>query len=719
MPIIAAMKSVNPDDSASRLAAQRALSRGQASAMPSLRGGKAVWLSLALELVRQISEGRAIDLDANVRLSFDLEEIEPRQGGAHPKLEPATWREYYGFLRGLRLAEKTAGKLHLTAAGLRLKTEPTPQRLAIIMADRIRLFAEVLSVIAEEPLTVDEVDDRIRSRYGQSWRSQGNTRSRMDWQEVLGLIEAIGNRRWQVTTAGRNLLDGRTIVTPEAFNSEHEHLTEADIPEPPAEIAALLDEFATSQRTHGARNTYNIWVPAPPSKPNKVENLRTTINAAFEKIEREELFSFICHTFDIRRSSVESMLPFLRASGILVEVGRGVFEATPEAKAWIESGDDLNFIRILHANMRFVGEMIRAVEGDVTRNEMYAEAARFGLNVEKCRWIASFLLNTDLIEEPRYGSLKATPRGVALLTELPLAESPTPQVAHTGQVSVENGADGRIAAKPRRTGLKEDLIRLSRDPLAGGEGSGRAFERRVRDVFLALGFEARLVGGPGDTDILVHWRESDGSRLTAIIEAKTRSAGHVTHTDVSDVAIETHKNRHKADLVAIVGPKFSGDTIKNIALQKHWALLDADRLGTLAETSIELGLRPCEVATMFRVPSGPSDLEDLIASRTRELDIVTFVFAKLAEEAAESGEAISARDISRDGRRTELSPSVDEVVVAIGTVSQMQLGGFRLIDAAGDPKFASYVLGDAVAAAGQLRALAGAIERGVPDVATS
>ena len=680
--------------------------------MRTLPGGKAVWLPLVLELVRQVGDGRAVDLDANAELSFDIGDIAPRQGGAASKLEPTTWREYYGFLRSLRLAEETAGKVHLTATGVELHSHPTPACLAGILADRIRLFAEVLSVIAEEPLTVDVVDERIRMRYRQSWRSNGNTRVRMDWQEVLGLIESIGNRRWQITPAGRSLLDDRMMVTPEAFDDVHEHV--AEIPEPPAEIAALLGEFSMLNRTHESRSTYNIWVPSPSSNPNKVENLKTIINAAFEKIEREELFSFICQTFNLKDSSVQSMLPFMRASGVLVEVGRGIFEATPAAKSWIESGDDLNFIRILHANMRFVGEMIRAVENDVTRNNMYSEAALFGLNVDKCRWIASFLLDTGLIEESRYGSLRATPRGAALAAELPLADAPTPQVPYGNQT-----VDDRDTKEKQQPKLREALVRLSREPSAGGEAPGRAFENSIRETFLTLGFEARSISGSGDTDILLKWHDSDGSRLTAIVEAKTRSNGRVTHIDVSDVGIETHKNRHQASLVAIIGPAFSGDTIKNIAGQKRWALIDAERLGILAEASIALGLRPYEVGGMFQVPNGISDLEDLIATRKRELDIVSFLLSKLLEEASESGEAISARDISRDGRRTELSPSVDEVVVAIDIMSRMQIEALRPVDAADDPKFATYVLGDALAGAGQLRALADALERGAGSVVKS
>lgn len=422
------------------LASQRALWRGQAGSIPGLLGGKGVWVPLVLQLIEQVGEKHALDLNAKPELTFNTVDLQARHVGAPPKTDVATWREYYGFLRGLGLVENTGAGLELAAKGLELESDPTPERLAIIFADRIRLFSEVLSVVADEPRTVDDVDERIRELYRTSWQSNGGTRSRMDWQEVLGLIEPVGSRRWQITTRGRSLLEGRLIVTPEAFDEEQEPVVE--ITEPPAEIAALLAEFSTSARTHESRSTYNIWVPSPPSSPNKVANLRTIINAALEKIGREELFAFICQTFSLRRSSVESMLPFMRASGILVEVGRGVFEATAAARAWIESGDDLNFVRILHANMRFVGEMIRAVENDVTRNGVYSEAALFGLNIDKCRWIASFLLNTELIEESSCDLVREDSEGyVALGAEAGFGSETIEQGQVCGRMSPA-GSDG-------------------------------------------------------------------------------------------------------------------------------------------------------------------------------------------------------------------------------------------------------------------------------------
>ncbi|MCD2191607.1 restriction endonuclease [Actinomycetospora soli] len=661
-----------------------------------------------LELVSLVGDGRATNLDANAELTFDLAEIEQRQGGAAAKREPATWREYYGFLKALKLVDIAATGLRLTDVGQDLKADPTTAHLSAIFADHVRLFAETLALLLEESLTIDEVDDRVQSLYKQSWRTRASTRSRMDWQEVLGLIEGVGSRRWRATDAGRALLSNRMIVTPQAFESNLEDTVA--LPHAPAAIAESLDELRTATRTQDSRSTYNIWVPSPPSDPNKVENLRTIVNAAFSKIEREELFSFICQRFNLKRSSVESMLPFMRASGLLHEVGRGVYEATLAAQAWVDSGEDVNFVRILHANMRFIGEMVRFVQADVPRNSIYAEAKYYGLNRDKCRWIASFLLDTGLIEEPRYGSLRATSRGLALLAELPLADVPSQE-----QTVDHEDRPEHVAAVPTDTGrssVGQEVVRFSREPLLGGQASGRGLEIAIRDLLVVLGFEARLIGGSGDADVVARWTNPDGSRSTAIVEAKARSAGTVTHNDISDVAIETHKSRHEASYVAIVGPGFSGDTIKNMAEQKSWALLDADRLASLAEASVALGLRPFQIAMMFRVPSGMNALEDLISTERRTLDILSFLIGKLVEEANESGEAISARDVSRDGRRTELSPSVEEVMISIETLSRLQVDVLRKVDAAGDPKFATYVLGDVTAGSAQLRALADAVDRG-------
>ena len=684
---------------------QIAVWRRQSNSIPGLLGGKAVWVPLVLKLVELIGDAEVLDLDSSPKVPEEVFQVEPASGGAEPKLEPATWRQYLPFLRGVGLAKNGANGLTLTAVGRELWANSTPSLLGRILADKIRLFAETLALIATEPMTVEDVHKGIQAQYHPSWKNLGNTRSRMDWQEKLGLISPIANRRWEVTAAGQALLVDRILVSPNAFEALEDvavKLTSA-----PLEISTLLDELRESVREHQSRSTYNIWAPSPPTSPNKVENLRTIINAALTRIERSELFTFVCETFGLKRSSVESMMPFLRASGVLIEVGRGIYEATPAAKAWVESADDINFIRILHAHMRFVGEMIAVVESNTERSQMYAIGKQYGLNIEKCRWIASFLLNTGLIEESRYGSLRATAAGIALLQELPLGDVPTPDDSHVTPAVSDSPRTDQVFEET----LKARLMRLSKDPQPNGTKPGSAFEHAVRDTFREMGFQAHVISGSGDTDVLVQWQEDDGVLASAVVEAKARSNGQVAHTDVSDVALETHKGRHNAEFIAVIGPRFSGDTIRNMADQRSWSLIEAERLGSLVEAVNALGLRPCEAALLFRSTKGLSELDDLIAERTRELDVVSFIFTKLEDEIGEGGEAISARDISRDGRKTDLAPSVTEVAAGIELVVSLQIDALKQIDAAERPEYGTYVIGNVSASVKRLRALADAIER--------
>lgn len=86
--------------------------------------------------------------------------------------------------------------------------------------------------------------------------------------------------------------------------------------------------------SHKKQSRYNIWVPSP----NRIDNLRVLTQFALERVSRADLFQFVENEFNLKKSSPESMLPFLKASGIIEEVGRNIYITTPAAKAWCETG---------------------------------------------------------------------------------------------------------------------------------------------------------------------------------------------------------------------------------------------------------------------------------------------------------------------------------------------------------------------------------------------
>lgn len=685
------------------LTEQRALWRRQSASLPALRGGKRAWFGLVVELVTQVDAGKATAMDDRPAVPDTVFGTADARPGAPAVREPLTWGEYSRFLKAANLARQDDSGLTLTKVGHELLDSRSPLVLGLSLCRNFRLLAESLRYISDAPVTVENLDDLLRASFRTDWKSLGGARARTDWLDALGAIEPTSGRRWMITSVGENMLAACRFVTPEALEIDSDTIETVE-PAPEC-IQNLLDELADGTRDQASRNTYNIWVPSPASRPNKVENLRVIMNATVDPLSRAELFEFIANTFGLRRSSVESMLPFLRASGLIREVGFGVYQASPAARAWLQSGDDINFIRILHANMRFVGEMIHATEGGATRADIYAEAERYGLNVEKSRWIAAFLQDTGLIVPPKYGSLRATTRGTAVCAELPLAAPDEP--TDSGADRSPSAIDTPVSAP---ASLAKTLVALSRTPMAMDQGAGKAFEQAISDMFNRMGFESRTISGSGVTDVLVKWRDDSGAELTAIVEAKARSGGSISHTDVSDVALETHRARHRADRVAVIAPAFAGDTIKAMAVTRSWTLIDASTLGTIAEDVIALGIGPETSGVLFEADGGLDAVTAAIRDRRRALAVLTFVVGQLAEEAAESGDTLTPRDISRDGRRTGIQPSVDEVLTALRTLHDRAPGAIRLTAENRDPKFSSFEIGSPRSAASALRALADAIE---------
>lgn len=667
----------------------------QFSAAPNLQCAKDQMFPLTLELVQKISDGEAVDPDARPVLSHGE--------------SSRTWRDYSSALRTMGLAQTQKGALHLTADGAELLADPSRSRLGSLMADRYRLFAEALGFLVREPLTVEEVNSKLVESYSLDWKTVGNTRIRMTWLEVLGLIEWLGGRKQSATPEGRRLFSTWEIVTPAAL-AVPDASEAADIPEAPDEIAALLDRLSMTPGTQDARNTYNIWVPSPKSDPNKIENMRTIITAASDPIEKEDLLTFIAKRYGLRRSSVESMMPFMRAAGLLREVRRGVFVATPAAKAWLRSGSDIDFIRILHANMQFVGELIRAAKTNIPRNDLYQEGVRYGLNKDKVRWLTSFILESGLLVETSWSSIQATPTGLRFIETLPLAEPRTPT---SGAETATGPAPAQQAPEEQAeiAQVAESLIRTSTDPSADGMTSGAAFEISIERAFQHMGFQAQRISGPGDTDVLVQWYDGDGSLRTAIVDGKSTS-GNVTHTSVSEVAISSHKDKHAAEFVAIVGPSFSGDTIRNAAQKQDWVLITAAELGELVASTDGLGLRPAELGILFEMPDGLSRLADLIDAQQRALDIVSLVISRLKDE-METEEAVSPRDISLIERRSQLAPNIDELLETFSLFGHLAPHIVRVVDQGQEPRYVTYQIGDVRPAAKRLRALAAAIERGL------
>ena len=663
--------------------------------IPELRGGKQEWFSLVTELVQSIGTGVIPDINVTPALKTINTQY--------------PWRNYVPFLKGVGLIQNHSGVLRLSEKGLVFLESESKTELATMLHDKYRLFGEVLGLISTEPKTIEVIDAELCRSYSLDWTNLNNTRRRLDWLEVLGLIQSVGNRKWGLTESGFEMLSNWILVMPEVIETDAVASEDSNIAPPPAIIGELLDKLKNDPFLHNKRNTYNVWVPSP----NRIENLRTIIQFSIEKVSRSDLFKFVEDEFNLRASSVESMMPFLKADGLLEEVGRNIYVATAAAKEWCLSGNDLDFIRIIHAHKRFVGEMLAFAKHDAIRNDVYAEAKKYGLNTEKARWIMGFLLEAGLLEETQYLHIRTTPLGLQFVSELPLA-SEYPQASTNNDASCNtNDFDPiNIQSSNEDIPLFELLSRAAIDPMAEGKASGVAFEEEIAAIFRYMGFDATRIGGPGNTDVVVRWKNDEGKVITAIIDGKSKSCGTVTHTDISDVAIETHKDNNEAEYVAIVGPNFGGDTIKNHARKKGFALITDSELIDIAKNSQMLGLSLCEISTMFKVPNGMMLLNELIANKKREMDIIALVISTFRQE-QNAMDSLSARDLYFLLRNSELSPSLKELLSAFDILAKEEIGILTQIKKASSTENITYSIQGEKRCINHLRSLANAIEKGL------
>lgn len=494
---------------------QRVEWKRKAWAIPEFRGKKQDWFAIVIELVSLLDRNSVADQSMVPNLTTT--------DTAYP------WRNYASFLKGAGLVSNKAGLLCLTDVGQQFAKTQSRRYLADLLHEKYRLFGEVLALLETDSKTIEEVDRELCKEYCLDWTNLNNTRRRMDWLEVLELIEGVGNRKWGLTPEGKKAVEEWPLVSPDVIDMP---LTEEEIRilPPPTEIAELLSVLQENPALHKKRNTYNIWAPSP----NRIENVKTIVQYAFERVSRADLFEFVENEFNLKASSVESMMPFLKADGLIEEVGKGIYVATPAAKAWCESGNDLDFIRIVHAHKRFVGEMILAAEQVVTRNEIYAEALKYGLNTEKARWITGFLIEAGLLEETQYLHVKATPLGIKFAKELPLMPEELCEQNEIEGQSTLPGEEADIDQKGQEENPVFTALRVAgKDPMAEGKASGVAYEENIAAVFRYMGFDAIRIGGAGNTDVVVRWKDEEGKVVTAIVDAKSRANGTVTHNAIS------------------------------------------------------------------------------------------------------------------------------------------------------------------------------------------
>lgn len=138
------------------------------------------------------------------------------------------------------------------------------------------------------------------------------------------------------------------------------------------------------------------------------------------------------------------------------------------------------------------------------------------------------------------------------------------------------------------------------------------FEEAIKEAFNYLGFEAQLIGGKGDTDVLL--TANIGSKSFKVnVDGKTTKSGRIIDRQIDWVSLDDHKKKNKADFVVVIGPSFSGGNLEDRAKHYDVSLLKTEDLIKLVKRHSKFPFTLAELKDLFVGKGSKSlQLEDLL-----------------------------------------------------------------------------------------------------------
>ncbi|MGW3442935.1 Lsr2 family DNA-binding protein [Streptomyces sp. NPDC001076] len=574
--------------------------------------------------------------------------------------------------------------------------------LAAVLHANVRFMGEMLRGIGSGRSHA-ELNEVAENSYGLKWGTLDQVRRRSSWFRALGLAELWSHSNQVVLTdRGHSLCTALQLAQTNeipGFADLHQKTPELK----PAGPLALAETAALDQ---------NVLVNRKPqwgylAGGGSLDNFRILTDLAFPRTTKDDYIRQCAEQFTVKESSAEQTLWTLRALNILEQVGMHTFAPTPVAVEWLESGNPLDLVRILHSKVALVGEVLSALyeesdTGAILRWLTLGFPAHRLSRGELTRRLA-ILNDAELVERIGHTRYRITPLGELFHDALPCLEPAGSH--HSSSRAIEEAGPSEASAA--------EIVNHGQEVLDAAVDSAnpRRFEEAVATSFRLLGLNVEQYGGPGKTDLVVVFWISPTKRCRVTVEVKTDSAGVVHENDIKFDALDEHRKIHDAERVIVVGPDFGG-RLPQWAMSKSIPLISAGNIAEWISRSRRARLFPQELFHLIFSESADS----VWTSVARNLDAIRQVTSALWESGNDendiefSGGALTVRDIWRMSKGTEKNPlSPSEIEDALALLSNPLLAACTSMK---NGEFTSTAPLHLVAA--RLRTFADVLEDGLP-----
>ncbi|MFD6678437.1 hypothetical protein [Micromonospora parva] len=501
-----------------------------------------------------------------------------------------------------------------------------------LLHNRFRFIGEALSAIAEGERTAEKLLKIASDDYSLGWTSLDQVRRRVSLLRVAGFVDKWNHHEVAANDAGIALLERLNVepsnsASPLGPKNQDAHTF---VPEAGPRISELVSSLTDETLSSRKRNLG--FIPAGTEGETSFEGLRRLVTFCAPRIEKIEFVKAVSAELGLSPSSAESALSALRVGGLIQQAGLDLYEPTPWAAEWLETSNPLDLIRILHSHILMFGELVKIAD-DLTDIGTFLIIAQGLLGADspqrsEINTRLRLLTAAGLLDKANFTTYVSTPLGREFIKTIACLSTVGQEVEPTEEH--EDDAETPL----------QQLISELRAAAVDSRNSDR-FERAVHTSMVQLGFNARLLGGPGRTDVLLSIWVGPGKQRRVIVDAKTASSGEVVEGAISFDAIEEHKTRHSAEKVAIIGPSFPDGRVATWARRRGVQLIDVDTLVRYLQMN---DTAPLPASTLIGIfDTDVADPKAIWDRALRRQDVLQQVIGTLWREANDE------REISRSG----------------------------------------------------------------------
>jgi hypothetical protein len=216
---------------------------------------------------------------------------------------------------------------------------------------------------------------------------------------------------------------------------------------------------------------------------------------------------------------------------------------------------------------------------------------RTSLWTNRIQFVRQRLVEEGLIDASEWGVWQLTDAG---------REAARTRVRVGGEAEV-NEADSHEPVSREQRGIPATAIAAVIAELrAAGTDSARPsrLEEACGQAFRALGFDVEVIGGAGNTDVVVS-APLGVNQYIAVVDAKSTGRGRVADAQVDWLSIKQHRERLDADFACVIGPSFGGGHLIERATEFGIVLLSVDELGELLDLHAAAPFALTELRSLF------------------------------------------------------------------------------------------------------------------------